>query len=130
MVVGGAFLLAGLAGIALGIFTLIDASKYPEEAFRRTGSSKTTWQVLPIVFAFFCGIGAFIMGLIWFGSKRDAVQAAAGSLGYGYGYGPPYGAPPSAPGWTPPPMPPTATPPPATPPPPPQSPPPATPPSQ
>lgn len=100
------FFLPGLAMLAFGIWTAVDAGKYPDEAFRAIGTSKSTWQVWPVVLGFLCGIGALIMGIIWFTSKKAAVEQAAGGGG-GYGMPPQggYGGPPQG-GWTPPPSPP------------------------
>jgi hypothetical protein len=137
------FLVFAAAWIALGIIVLVDAGKYPDWAFRYAGTNKTTWQVVPLVLAFFCGIATLVMAIIWFTSKKPAVQAfAAGAPpqygqygapppgygyqvpppGYGYqqqppppGYGPPPG--PQPPAWGAPPQPPAwgAPPPPAPP---------------
>ena len=131
------FLVFALAWIALGIVVLVDAGKYPDWAFRYAGTNKTTWQVVPLVLAFFCGIATLVMAIIWFTSKKPAVaryaagappqygQYGAPPPGYGYqqpppgygyqqppppppGYGPPPGPQPPAWGTPPPPPPPPA----------------------
>ncbi len=109
----GVFIVFGLVWLALGLFVLVDANKYPDWAFVQTGSSKTVWQAVPIVLALFCGIGTLIMAIIWFASKKPAIERALAGGGYGYGYPPagPSGYPPPPPppsqgGWGPPPQPP------------------------
>lgn len=100
----GIFIIVGLVWLALGIVVAVDANKYPAEAFRATGSSRTTWQVWPVVGGLLCGIVALVMAIIWFSSKKAAVAAAAsgggGSSwdgGYGSGGYPPPPPPPDAP---------------------------------
>ena len=100
MIIVAPFLLVGIGSIVLAIMTAVAASKYPDWAFQQTGSSKFVWQIgLPIILSLFvCGLAGGIMGIVWFSSKRDAVEAAArGGPVYGYGapgqYG--YGAPPA-----------------------------------
>jgi hypothetical protein len=88
----------GILMLAFGIYVAIDAAKYPDWAFTQSGSSRTVWIAWPLVFAFLCGIGALIMGIIWLASKKPAVQAIANSGGYGT----PYAGGPPPPGWTPP----------------------------
>jgi hypothetical protein len=102
--------------IALGIIVAVDAGKYPDWAFTQAGSRKSTWQIWPIVLAVLCGLGTLIMLIIWFASKKPAIERIAAAGGPQYGYGAPgYGAPPPGygypqpgatppppPGWTPP----------------------------
>ncbi len=89
-------IIIGLAALGFGIYTAVDAGKYPDEAFRAVGTSKSTWQIWPIVGGVLCGIVAIVMGAIWFSSKKAEVErAAAGGGGFG--------APPTDGGWTPPP---------------------------
>jgi len=71
------FFVIGIASLVLAIMTAVDASKYPDWAFERTGTTKFVWQILPIVLLFFCGIAGGIMGLVWYSSKRSAVESAA-----------------------------------------------------
>ena len=113
------FLIIGIGSLVIAIMTAVDASKYPDWAFERAGTSKFVWQILPIVLLFVCGIAGGILGMIWYSSKRGEVESAAragGSLPYGYGAPPPGGPPPG--GWTPPSAPPPSAPPPSAPPPP------------
>src|SRR5689334_15271952 len=126
MVVGGVgfsmFFLIGIGALVLGIYTVVDAAKYPEWAFQRAGSSRTLWIVLPIVFILFCGIGALVMGLVWLTSKRQQLEAAMIAAGHPSPraqqppwVGPPTdGPPPASP--SPPPPPPSSGPPPMPPP--------------
>ena len=119
--------------IGLGILVAVDAGKYPDWAFTQAGGRKSTWQIWPIVLAAVCGPFMLIMLIIWFASKKPAIERIAAAGGPQYGYGAPgYGAPPPGygypqpgatppppPGWTPPaPAPPPGAPPPAAPPPP------------
>jgi hypothetical protein len=105
---GGGFFLIwlvfGLGAVVAGIATAIQASKYPEWAFERAGTSKFTWQVIPIVLIFLCGPAAIVMYFVWT-SKREQVAQAAASGGPPGGSG--SGAPP---GWEPPPGPPPVPP--------------------
>ena len=73
----GVVLVFAAIWLGLAIFVAVDANKYPDWAFAQTGSSKTVWQVVPIVLAFFCGLGTLIMAIIWFSSKKPAVERAA-----------------------------------------------------
>jgi hypothetical protein len=70
-------IMLGVAGVALGVYTAIDASRYPEWAFERAGTSKNTWVVLPIVLALFLGVGALAMGIVWLASKKLDVATIA-----------------------------------------------------
>ena len=90
MVMGGfvivPFLVLGIGSIVVVVMTAVDASKYPDWAFQQAGTTKFTWQIIPIVLLFLCGIAGGVMGLIWYTSKREAVaRAAAGGAPYGYG---------------------------------------------
>jgi hypothetical protein len=100
--------LLSIGALVLGIYTVADASRYPDWAFRRAGSTRIMWIVLPIVFIFVCGLGAVIMGLVWITSKRAQVEAAMISAGYPSPRGaqPPWPGPPPAGGAPPPPPPP------------------------
>lgn len=82
----------GLALLAFGIWVCVDASKYPDWAFERAGSKKSTWQIWPVVGGVCCGIPALIMGIIWFASKKAQVEAAATG-----GAAPPSSVPPGPP---------------------------------
>lgn len=99
----------GLALLGFGIWVCVDASKYPDWAFERAGTKKSTWQIWPIVGGVCCGIVALIMGIIWFASKKAQVESAAtagappGSAPPG---GPPFGSPPGPPPGPPPEAPP------------------------
>ena len=106
------FLAIALGSVVIAIMTVVDASKYPEWAFQQTGSSKFVWQILPIILIFLCWLGAGVIGLIWYTSKRDAVVRAASTGGPPPYYGAPPGwSPPPAQGWTPPAAPPQFPPP-------------------
>ena len=122
VIIGGGFffifVILGIGSIVIAIMTAVDASKYPEWAFERAGTSKFVWQILPIVLLFVCGIAGAVLGLIWFTSKRDEVaraMQAGGQPPYGYG-APPGWTPPSQPPGYPPPSYPPPTPPPPSPP--------------
>ena len=71
-------ILVGLVALVLAILTVIDVAPRPESAFRRAGTSKTLWIVLPIVGMFVCGIGALIVGNVWFSNYRPKVIEAEG----------------------------------------------------
>jgi hypothetical protein len=95
----------GIGSLVIAIMTAVTASRYPDYAFQQTGSSKFIWVGLPIILLFLCGFAGGVMGIVWFSSKRAAVEAAARGGGPPYGYGAPgqygYGAPPPG-GWGPP----------------------------
>ena len=95
LVLGGLELLFVLGFVVvplvLGIWAAVDASKYPDWAFERAGTSKTLWIVLPIVGMLACGIVAIVAAIVWFSSTKQKVQASAG------GYLPPPPAPPAPP---------------------------------
>ena len=63
--------------LALGIWTALDASRYPEQAFERAGTNKTLWIVLPIVGIVACGIVTIVSAIVWFSSYKSRVAAAA-----------------------------------------------------
>jgi hypothetical protein len=115
----------GIGSLVLSIMTAVDASKYPDWAFERAGTTKFVWQILPIILLFVCSIAGGVMGLLWYTSKRDEVARAANAAGPPPYYGalppgpqPNWGQPPStawAPPPAPPPPPPATTPPPAPP---------------
>jgi len=119
--VGFLFLVFGVVGIGslvLSIMTAVDASKYPDWAFERAGTTKFVWQILPIILLFVCGVAGGVMGIIWYTSKRDEVARVANAAGPPPYFGaPPYPTPPptwgqQAPptGWAPPPAPPSVPP--------------------
>jgi ABC-type branched-subunit amino acid transport system permease subunit len=112
------FFFVGIGSFVLGIYTAVDAARYPDWAFQRTGTSRTLWIVLPIVFIVVCGLGALVMGLIWLTSKRQQVEAAMITAGYPSPRGkqPPWMGPPPADGPPPPPPGPPSVPPPYQPP--------------
>ena len=124
------YLVISLALLVLGIWVAIDASKYPEWAFKRAGTQKWVYQVLAPIGGLFCGIIAIVVSIMWFSSKKAQVEAAANSGGaapegtYGTSLPPPaqtWGPPPEPGTWRPPPPPgsgPAEPPPPAAPPPP------------
>jgi membrane protease YdiL (CAAX protease family) len=67
--------------IVLGIWTAIDASRLPDFAFERAGTSKTLWIVLPIVGMFLCGIVTIVAAIMWFTSYKPRVVEAAAAGG-------------------------------------------------
>ena len=69
-------LLIGLVPLALNIWVLADAARFPGAAFQRAGTSKTLWIVLPIIGIFLCIVGLVVV-ILWFASFRGRVQAAA-----------------------------------------------------
>jgi hypothetical protein len=103
-------LLISVAVLAFGIYTAIDASRYPAWAFSQTGSPKWLFQVVAPIFGLLCGIVAIILGIMWFASKKaQVVRAVAGGQGvqpgmYGTSGPPPapWGSPPAPGSWTPP----------------------------
>jgi hypothetical protein len=117
--VPGLFVFSGvsIASLVLGIYTVADATRYPDWAFQRAGSSRVLWIVLPIVFILVCGLGALIMGIVWLTSKRAQIEAAMFNAGYPSPRSrqPPWPGPPPA-GGPPPPPPPSDRPPPIPPP--------------
>ena len=101
---GEYYILFGAAWIILAIVTVVDVNRYPDQAFRAVGSSRTTWIVWPIVGALFCGFVTLGFAIAWFSSKKAQVAAAL-AQGYGGGYGPPPTngwQPPDQGGWQPP----------------------------
>ena len=73
----------GLGLLAFGIATAIDAGKFADDAFRRAGTKKLTWQLWPVLGGVLCGLVALIMGIIWFSSTKAKVAAAQMSGGMG-----------------------------------------------
>jgi hypothetical protein len=69
--------LFAIVPIVLGIWTAIDASRLPEVAFERAGTSKTLWIVLPLVGMFVCGIVTIVAAIMWFSSYKPRVLASA-----------------------------------------------------
>ena len=63
--------------LALGIWTAVDASRYPDQAFERAGTNKMLWIVLPIVGIVACGIVAIVAAIVWFSSYKARVADAA-----------------------------------------------------
>jgi hypothetical protein len=115
VVIGPGFLLISVAVLAFGIWIAVDASKYPDWAFRQAGTQKWIYQVLAPIGGLLCGIVAIIVGIIWFASKKAQVEQAASGGGpppgtYGTNAPPPqaptWGPPPATGTWTPPPPPP------------------------
>jgi hypothetical protein len=88
------FGITGILTLAFGIYIAVDAGKYPDWAFERIGTKKSTWQIWPVVGGLCCGIVAIVMGVIWLASKKAEVEAAANG---GAGGMTPPGAPPMAP---------------------------------
>lgn len=114
-------LILGLATLAAGIYTAIDANKYPDEAHQAAGAPKVAWIAGGIVGGILGVCCCFPLGLIapilWFAVFKKKVEAAPGQSGFGgppggYGGTPPGGPPPSGPppggpgGFSPPPPPP------------------------
>jgi hypothetical protein len=91
-----AFYIFPVVWIVLAIVLVIDVNKYSDEAFRATGSSRTTWIVWPIVGAVICGFVTLGFAIAWYSSKKAQVEAAASGGGGGYGQ------PPAGGGWQPP----------------------------
>ena len=87
---GLAFILIALVPLVAGIWTAVDASKFPDWAFESANSSKTLWIVLPVVGVLLCGLVALVAAIVWFTSVKPRVLAAAGRPG---------GAPPPPPHW-------------------------------
>ena len=69
--------LVWLVPLVLGIVVAVDASHFPETAFRRAGTSKTLWIVLPIVGIVLCGIATIVAAIMWFASYKPRVARAA-----------------------------------------------------
>jgi hypothetical protein len=63
--------------VVLGVSAAVSASKLPDAAFERAGTSKTLWIVLPIVGVFVCGLVAIVASIIWFSSTKPKVVAAS-----------------------------------------------------
>ena len=100
----GYYVFFSAAWIILAIVTVVDVNRYPEQAFRAVGSSRTTWIVWPIVGALFCGFVTLGFAIAWFSSKKAQVGAAL-AQGHGGGFGPPSTTgwqPPDQGGWQPP----------------------------
>lgn len=87
---GGASLIIQLVFIVIflgiGIYTAVDANKYPDQVWQATGQNKTLFMILPIVMGLCCGIFVLIPVLIYFLSVKKKLDAAGGG-GYG-GYPP------------------------------------------
>jgi hypothetical protein len=66
-----------LVPFVLGILTAVDASRLPDWAFERAGTSKTLWIVLPLISLFACFFGAVVVAIVWFAGPRNRVAAAA-----------------------------------------------------
>lgn len=97
----------------LGIWTAVDASRYPDSAFEAARTSKTLWIVLPLVGILACGLVALGAWFGWFTSVKSRVVGALDAVappqhpdGPPSGWSPPPGPPPGRdPGWPPPPPP-------------------------
>lgn len=109
----GFFVLFGFLPLVLGVWTAIDASRYPDSAFAAAGTSKTLWIVLPLVGILACGLVALGAWFGWITSVRTRVELASAATGRARfpdgppsGWSPPPGpAPGRDPGWPPPPPP-------------------------
>jgi hypothetical protein len=75
IVAGG---LLGIVALVLGIWVAVDASRLPEQAFERAGTSKVLWIVLPLAGIVACGVVAIVAAIVWFTSYRPKVVQAAG----------------------------------------------------
>lgn len=90
----------GLAVLGLGIWAVIDASKYDDWIWERAGQNKILWMILngviPLIACFCCAIiGLIPVGIYFFVIKKklDEVKNQGGGYGAGgYGY-PPVGGP-------------------------------------
>lgn len=110
----GVIAIFGVLPLAFGIWTAVDAARYPNRAFEAAQTSKTLWIVLPLVGVFACGIVAIVAWLVWLSSVRPKVVAAVETSapppfpdGPPSGWAPPAGPPQgTSPGWPPPPEPP------------------------
>jgi hypothetical protein len=67
----------GIVPLIVGIVTAVDANRFPETAFRRVGTSRTLWIVLPLVLIVACGAGTIVAAIVWFASYRPKVAQAA-----------------------------------------------------
>lgn len=66
--------------IVAGIIAL-DASRFPDEAFRDVGTTRRAWQVGPIVLAFVTiGFGALVALIVWVSGRREEVVNAAAAI--------------------------------------------------
>ena len=73
------FMVFAIVPFVLGLLVAIDASRYPDWAFERAGTSKTLWIVLPIVSIFVCGLVAIVAAILWYSSfRRRVIDAAQG----------------------------------------------------
>jgi cadmium resistance protein CadD (predicted permease) len=71
--------LIGIVPLILGLVVAVDASRLPEAAFERAGTSKTLWIVLPLVGIVTCGVITIVASILWFASyKAKVVRATAG----------------------------------------------------
>ena len=80
MMLGAPELLIVLAFLISPVFAIcaaVSASRYPEAAFERAGTSKTLWIVMPLVGIAFCGIVGLVSAIVWFSSFRARVAAAS-----------------------------------------------------
>jgi hypothetical protein len=95
--------IVGAVTLILAVFVAVDASKYPDWAFERAGTSKTFWIVVPLVLSLFCGVVSLGVSLFWLFSKKTEIEANASvppSFGIGFAYSPSASSSPEAP-WTP-----------------------------
>ncbi len=69
--------LMAIVPLVLAIVVAVDASRLPETAFERAGTSKTLWIVLPIVGIFTCGIITIVAAILWFATFKPKVARAA-----------------------------------------------------
>ncbi len=105
--------------LGLGIWVAVDANKYPDWVWERSGQNKMLWMIMPPVLGLCCGCLTLIPVLIYFLNIKKSLDtanaggpAAYGANGYGQPYGQPgypppgqpygqpgYGQPPAAPGY-------------------------------
>jgi hypothetical protein len=76
-IIGPDILIVGwIVPLVFGVWTAVDASRRPDWAFERAGTSKTLWVVLPLVGVLLCGVVAIVSALVWFFKTRGRVDAA------------------------------------------------------
>ncbi|MBV8951824.1 MAG: hypothetical protein JOZ99_13185 [Actinobacteria bacterium] len=105
----GLWILVAIGSLVVVIIAAVDASRHPDWAWQRAGSSKALWIALPIVLLLLCGFVGGILGVVYLLSIKPKVVAAEQQgppPGWGGTGG--WGPQPPPPTWSqPPPPPPT-----------------------